>query len=348
MDTKPRLTAISPGAGCGCKIAPDVLEQILAGQGAGRLPDPDLLVGYSHKDDAAVYRINDRSALVSTTDFFTPIVDDPYYYGRIAAVNALSDIYAMGGRPLTALAILAWPLDKLPLDLAREVVRGAGDAAAQAGIQIAGGHSIDIGDPVFGLAVTGIADIDCIRQNSGARAGDLVYLTKPLGTGILSTAVKRDLIQPGHYENMLDSMTRHNTLGMACGRQTWVHAMTDVTGFGLGGHLGEVCTASGLTARLEFQKLPFLPGLDAYLEYDCYPGGTTRNYRSYGHTLEGLSSEREKLLLCDPQTSGGLLVFIDPAYEQDFARLAEAEGVSAVRVGTMESAREGGILITIV
>ncbi len=345
MSETKRLTQFSPGAGCGCKIAPDVLEQILDERFYEQLHDPNLLVGNANKDDAAVYKINDRQAIVATTDFFTPIVDDPYTFGRISATNALSDIYAMGATPITALAILAWPLDKLPVETAREVFRGAVDTARAAGIRISGGHSIDIGDPVFGLAVNGIIDIEYIKSNEKARPGDSIYLTKKIGVGILSTAIKRSIISPEHQALIMDMMTTLNKQGMDYGRQSYVHAMTDVTGFGLVGHLSEVCAASRVSAELYYEDIPLIPGLESYLDQDCYPGGTIRNFEAYGHKIAGIDSENKKLIVCDPQTSGGLLVFVDPGHKADFLELSRDIGSTVYEIGRVVDRQERAVSV---
>lgn len=328
-----RLTQYSHGAGCGCKIAPAVLDRILAGDIA-LAPDPRLLVGNEERDDAAVYDLGDGTAVISTTDFFMPIVDDPRDFGRIASVNALSDVYAMGGTPLVAISILGWPLDKLPAEVAGQVVDGAREACGEAGIPLAGGHSIDSPEPIFGLAVTGRVAQAHLKKNGGARAGDRLFLTKPLGVGILTTAQKQGKLKPEHATIARDSMVVLNRIGEDLGRESWVRAMTDVTGFGLLGHLAEMCEASRLTARVEFARVPRLAPevLDGYLAERCIPGGTNRNWSSYGHKVAPLPEER-KAVLCDPQTSGGLLVAVDPARERDFRELARGYGLELEAFG---------------
>ncbi len=333
MKAKIKLTEISPGAGCGCKIAPDVLEHILDDIFFDQIEDENLIIGNKNKDDASVYKLNDKQALVSTTDFFTPIVDDPYYFGKIAATNALSDIYAMGATPITALAILAWPLNKLPVEQAKEVFRGATEVAKEAGIRISGGHSIDIGDPVFGLAVNGLIDIDHIKSNENAKEGDLIFLTKRIGVGILSTAIKRGILSSEHETLIMNMMSTLNKQGMEYGKQSYVHAMTDVTGFGIAGHLAEVCEASGVTADLDFQKIPLIDGLDFYIEQKSFPGGTFRNYNAYGHKLDGIDEMRKKVIVCDPQTSGGLLVFVDKDFVDEFKALSQKIASDIFEVG---------------
>jgi selenide,water dikinase len=330
-----RLTQYSHGAGCGCKIAPAVLDRILAGAGAH--PDPRLLVGNEQRDDAAVFDLGDGTAVVSTTDFFMPIVDDPADFGRIASVNAISDVYAMGGEPLLAISVLGWPVDKLAPEVAQQVVAGARDACGEAGIALAGGHSIDSPEPIFGLAVTGRVQISRLKKNGGARRGDLLFLTKPLGVGVLTTAQKQGKLRPEHATLARDSMVTLNRIGTALGGQAWVHAMTDVTGFGLLGHLSEMCEASDLTARVDFDRVPRLDptAVDDYIRQGCVPGGTNRNWASYGEKIAPMDEERRKLL-CDPQTSGGLLVAVDPAHAGDFAAVAREHGIAADSLGAME------------
>ena len=403
-----RLTQFSPGAGCGCKISPAQLRQILQEslpgrpkkdleskgnsareQGAnvagldkgpgnqraaeadlskGAIEFPQLLVGYESCDDAAVYDIGSGKAVISTTDFFTPIVDDPYDFGRIAATNAISDIYAMGGTPLMAISILGWPLEKLPAAVAGKVIEGARTICSQAGIPLAGGHSISISEPVFGLAVTGIIDKELVRRNNSVQKGDLLFLTKPLGIGLISTVIKRGIALPEHMETALRQMTRLNIEGPRLALLPGVHALTDVTGFGLLGHCLEMVEGSGFTARIRVEDVPLIPGIDLYVKENCIPGGTYRNYDSYGHRLafsaadntvivgipesgtrqdatlpdaaqktvtagflkaaklpdtaqktesagipEGITlPDPVKLVLCDPQTSGGLLIAAHP------------------------------------
>lgn len=319
------LTQYSHGAGCGCKISPQVLDQILHTD----IPAPEarnLLVGNHSRDDAAAYDLGNGKALISTTDFFMPIVDDPYDFGRIASANAISDVYAMGGQPLLAIAILGWPVDKLPAHVAKRVLEGARATCAAAGIPLAGGHSIDSPEPIFGLAVNGQVDIVNLKQNNTAKAGDLLLLTKSLGTGILSTAQKRKALDPAHYEAFVNQLTRLNSAGAALGEIPGVHAMTDVTGFGLLGHLIEMAGGSGLTAQLHPNKLQVLPGVPEGLAQKTVPGGTNRNWASYGDKVgfaAGVDEAAAKNLLADPQTNGGLLVAVAPealAQVQDIFR----------------------------
>ncbi|MBF0362820.1 MAG: selenide, water dikinase SelD [Oligoflexia bacterium] len=314
-----KLTEFSPGAGCGCKIAPKDLEQILNGAGAkieGKKIFSNLLVGNESKDDAAVYDLGNGDALISTTDFFTPIVDDPFDFGRIAATNAISDIYAMGGKPCLAIAILGWPLSKLPLEVASAVVAGARSVCDLANIPLAGGHSIDIADPIFGLAVNGLIKTKNIKRNDRGIAGCKLFLTKPLGVGIITTAQKRSLASADDLKLAVELMTTLNRVGMELAELDCVRAMTDVTGFGLLGHLLEMCEGSGVNAEIDFKRVPIIKSIDKYLELKTIPGGTKRNWNSYGHkiSLETSSeniSEMQKNILCDPQTSGGLLIAVD-------------------------------------
>lgn len=309
-DTSPRLTQYSHGAGCGCKIAPAVLERMLAGNVA--VPDEArLLVGNDVRDDAAVLDLGNGTALISTTDFFMPIVDDPFTFGRIAAANAISDVYAMGGKPVLAISILGWPVDKLPPETAREVIAGGRNACLEAGIALAGGHSIDSPEPIFGLAVNGLVSTANLKRNSTAQPGDLLYLTKPIGIGILTTAEKRGILRPEDEGRAARQMMMLNSIGHKLADIRGVHAMTDVTGFGLLGHLGEMCEASGIAAEISFDSVPLLPDLDYYLDRGAVPGGTNRNWQSYGHNV-GDINERQRKILCDPQTSGGLLIAVDP------------------------------------
>ncbi|MEA3299015.1 MAG: selenide, water dikinase SelD [Pseudomonadota bacterium] len=328
-----RLTQYSHGAGCGCKISPQVLDTILAGSGAQHL-DPRLWVGNASKDDAAVYAIDDERGVVSTTDFFMPIVDDPFDFGRIAATNAISDIYAMGGDPLMAIAILGWPVNVLAPEVAREVIRGGRAVCDEAGIPLAGGHSIDAPEPIFGLAVTGIVERRFLKRNDTATAGCRLYLTKPLGIGILTTAEKQGKLRPGDQGVARDLMCTLNRAGAAFGKLPGVTAMTDVTGFGLLGHLVEMADGSGLTARLDASAVPRIPGIDHYLAAGCVPGGTHRNFASYGERI-GPLAEPQKLLLCDPQTSGGLLVAVTPEGEQAFLASARAQGLDLAPIGEL-------------
>jgi selenide, water dikinase len=318
-----KLTAYSHGAGCGCKIAPAVLDTILCSQ-RQFFTDPKLLVGNSSKDDAAAYDIGNGQVILSTTDFFMPIADDPFDFGRIAATNAISDIYAMGGRPLMAIAILGWPVNVLPAEVAAQVVDGGRQACSDAGIMLAGGHSIDCPEPVFGLAVTGMVAREHIKQNNTAAAGCVLYLSKPLGVGVLTTAQKQNKLKPEHDLLARDVMCELNMPGMALARLPGVTAMTDVTGFGLLGHLLEMCEGSGLDAELNLDALPVLAPVPGYIAQGCIPGGTHRNFDSYGHKASPLT-ETQKALLCDPQTSGGLLIAVLPSARSEVEALLAPE-----------------------
>ncbi|ODS80720.1 MAG: selenide, water dikinase SelD [Cytophagaceae bacterium SCN 52-12] len=339
-----RLTQYSHGAGCGCKISPAVLDTILHSTSPVRA-DPQLLVGNDKRDDAAVLDLGNGTALISTTDFFMPIVDDPFDFGRIAATNAISDVYAMGGKPVLAIAILGWPIDKLPPEIAQRVLEGGRVVCAEAGITLAGGHSIDCPEPVFGLAVNGIVRIEDLKQNSTATEGCRLYLTKPLGVGILSTAQKRGLLKPEDAAVALESMTRLNSLGEIVGKMSGVTAMTDVTGFGLLGHLSEMCEGSGLAAGIDFEKVPVIASLPYYLEHGCYPGGTVRNWKSYGHKI-GQVTEMQRHILADPQTSGGLLIAVEPGYAAAFEATLRAEGCDLTSFGILMK-RVGDVLIRV-
>lgn len=328
-----RLTQYSHGAGCGCKISPKVLEVILAGSGAQNL-DPKLWVGNASRDDAAVYALDDERGVVSTTDFFMPIVDDPYDFGRIAATNAISDIYAMGGDPLMAIAILGWPVNLLPPEVAREVIRGGRAVCDEAGIPLAGGHSIDAPEPIFGLAVTGVVLKRHMKRNDTAMAGCQLYLSKPLGIGILTTAEKKAKLRPEDVGLARDWMCTLNKPGSRFGKLAGVAAMTDVTGFGLLGHLVEMADGANLTAELDYAAVPRLPGVDYYLAEGCVPGGTLRNFDSYGEKIAPITDEQRDLL-CDPQTSGGLLVAVTPEGEAEFLAVAAELGLNLAPIGRL-------------
>jgi len=313
---KIKLTQYSHGAGCGCKISPAVLEDILH-SGFQKSEFPHLLVGNESKDDAAVYELDNGTCIISTTDFFMPIVDDPFTFGAIASVNAISDVYAMGGEPFMAIAILGWPVNKISPHVARDVLDGARHACAEAGIPLAGGHSIDCPEPVFGLAVNGKVKRENLKRNNTAVIGSLLYLTKPLGIGIITTAQKKGEVSQNHLQQAIDTMLTLNQLGAEFGELAYINAMTDVTGFGLLGHLIEVCEGSGLGAEIEFNKIPRFDFLDEYIRQNCIPGGTQRNWESYGGKVNSITPER-KAILADPQTSGGLLVSVDAAKAEEF------------------------------
>lgn len=345
MEDPIRLTAYSHGAGCGCKISPAVLDIILHNTQAP-LVSEQLLVGNDARDDAAVYDLGNGTALISTTDFFMPIVDDPFTFGRIAATNALSDVYAMGGQPIMAIAIFGWPLDKLPPEVGQQVIAGGRQACQDAGITLAGGHSIDAPEPLFGLAANGLVATAQLKRNSTAQAGDQLYLTKPLGIGILTTAQKRGLLQAADAERAIASMCSLNTIGMALAELDAVHALTDVTGFGLGGHLREMCVASGLQAVINFAQVPILPNVMDYLAQGCYPGGTQRNFESYGDVFSALT-EQQRLIMCDPQTSGGLLVALDPAAEAEFQAIAAQFDLALQPLGALRAPQADRALIEV-
>lgn len=315
-ETQVKLTQFSHGAGCGCKISPKVLDQILASNFS--MPDNDkLIVGNHSKDDAAVYDMGNGTALISTTDFFMPIVDDPYNFGRIASANAISDVYAMGGKPILAIAILGWPVNVLSPQVAQRVIEGSRSICKEAGISLAGGHSIDSPEPIFGLAVNGIVDIKNIKQNNTAQEGDVLFLTKKLGVGILTTAEKKGLLKDEHKELAPQQMMQLNKIGEALGKLKSVHAMTDITGFGLLGHLTEMAEGSSLSAVINFENIPLITDdLLYYFNNKSIPGGTGRNWDSYGDKIAftgNYDHEYEKAVLADPQTSGGLLIAVDPS-----------------------------------
>ncbi len=336
MTKKIRLTEYSHGAGCGCKISPAVLDVILQTQLTQEL-DSALLVGNSSRDDAAVYDVGNGTGIISTTDFFMPIVDDPFTFGQIAATNAISDVYAMGGKPIMAIAIFGWPIDKLPAEVGQQVIEGGRKVCHDAGIALAGGHSIDAPEPIFGLAVTGTVNIDELKQNSTAKDGDYLFLTKPLGIGILTTAQKHKKIKAEHTHIAIDTMCQLNKIGSQIAKINGVNALTDVTGFGLAGHLREICEGSGLTAHLYFDKIPLLPHVHEYLDLACSPGGAQRNYDSFGHVL-GEMTQRQREILCDPQTSGGLLIMVSNEGKDEFLSIARKNGLELEPIGQMTKA----------
>ncbi|MBD1577620.1 selenide, water dikinase SelD [Vibrio sp. S11_S32] len=338
-----RLTQYSHGAGCGCKISPKVLDEILK-TSVPQFVDPNLLVGNEERDDAAVYDLQNGTAIISTTDFFMPIVDDPYDFGRIAATNAISDVYAMGGKPIMAIAILGWPLDKLSPEVAQQVIEGGRSVCKDAGITLAGGHSIDAPEPIFGLAVTGIADTDTIKRNSQAKAGCELFITKPLGIGILTTAEKRAKLKFEHQGLARDWMCKLNKPGFDFAQLECVKAMTDVTGFGLLGHLSEVCQGSDVIANIEFDKVPILPGVYEYIEQGCTPGGTSRNYESYGHLI-GNITDLQKSVLCDPQTSGGLLLAVEKGNRQALQVVAEQYNIELISIGELVEKQDDSSIV---
>jgi selenide,water dikinase len=308
-----RLTSFARGAGCGCKISPLVLDEILKGNKSENFPN--LLVGNNSHDDAAVLKINEEESIISTTDFFTPIVDDPFLFGKIAAANALSDVYAMGGTPILALAVLGWPVEKLPSSLANQVIKGAIEVCAEAGIPLAGGHSIDAAEPFFGLSVNGTIKNIHLKKNDTANAGDFLFLTKPIGIGILTTAAKRNELQKGDEIGLYKYITQLNKIGAALGKFDVVTAMTDITGFGLAGHLLEMLGKNELSAEIYFEKIQQLPGLDYYLNKLIVPDATYRNWKAYHEQIEidaDVNTTHVFQLLPDPQTNGGLMFSVKP------------------------------------
>jgi len=329
-----KLTQYSHGAGCGCKIAPEVLDKIISTDGQPMPFFKNLLVGNESKDDAAVYDLDGITAIISTTDFFMPIVDDAFDFGAIAATNAISDIYAMGGTPIMAIAILGWPIDKLPIEVAGKVLEGGRKVCADAGIPLAGGHSIDAPEPIFGLAVTGRVPVTQVKKNAAAMPGDLLYLTKPLGIGMVTTAQKKGLADTKDLDLAKHTMLQLNKIGQELAAFEGVNALTDVTGFGLGGHLLEVCEASGCAAQIDLSKVPRFDFVQKYLDLNCTPGGTNRNWKSYGHKIT-LAEGMDHRLIADPQTSGGLLVTVSADARQAFESFIQERGFHLEAFGTL-------------
>jgi selenide, water dikinase len=337
-----RLTQFSHGGGCGCKIAPAVLSEILASTPVRGLPEA-LMVGTETADDAAVYRLNDSQALVATTDFFTPIVDDPFDFGRIAATNAISDIYAMGATPIMALAIVGMPLEKLPLSAIGKILQGGEAVCAAAGIPVAGGHSIDTLEPIYGLVALGLVHPAKVKRNSRAEAGDVLILGKPLGIGILSAALKKGCLSASGYAQMVDWTTRLNTPGRRLAELEAVHALTDVTGFGLAGHLLEICRGSKLAAEVRFEALPVIPEALEWVKQGIATGASERNWRGYGRevALPAGCADWKRKLLSDPQTSGGLLVACAAEAEAEVRELFRSDGFDARMIGRLAPGRPG-------
>ena len=333
MSYNGRLTSLSHGGGCGCKIAPGVLSSILKASPLHALPAA-LLAGNENNEDAAVYQINANQAIVATTDFFMPIVDDPYEFGRIAATNAISDIYAMGAQPLFALALLGMPINILPLDVIQKITAGGESVCADAGIVIAGGHSIDSVEPIYGLVVIGLVDPKHLKRNNGSRVGDSIILSKPLGVGILSAALKKERLSDAGYREMIALTTTLNKPGLALSRLDGVHAMTDVTGFGLAGHLLELARGAGLRADLSWNAIPIIDEAMTLAQGDIYTGASTRNWAAYGHevTLSNQLGIWQQHLLTDPQTSGGLLISCAPESEAEVLAILQADGFSRAAV----------------
>ena len=336
MDRPIKLTEYSHGSGCGCKISPAVLDLMLETTLTQTL-DSALLVGNSSRDDAAVYDVGNDLGIISTTDFFMPIVDDPFTFGKIAATNAISDIYAMGGKPIMAIAIFGWPIDKLSPEIGRQVIDGGRQVCSDAGISLAGGHSIDAPEPIFGLAVTGTIAIDQLKQNNTAKAGDHIFLTKPIGIGVLTTAQKQKKLKAEHESIAIETMCILNKIGTQLAQIQGVNALTDVTGFGLAGHLREVCEGSGLKAMLNFDKIPLLAHINKYLDMGCSPSGAKRNFESFRHVLSDIT-QRQRDILCDPQTSGGLLVMVSDEGLDEFMHITQANGLELNPIGRMSEA----------
>jgi selenide, water dikinase len=333
-----RLTSLAHGGGCGCKIAPGVLGEILKGS-HGLIP-PQLMVGIETSDDAAVYKLNDEQALIATTDFFMPIVDDPFDFGRIAATNAISDVYAMGGTPIMALALLGMPINELPLEVIRRIVEGGESVCTAAGIPVAGGHTIDSVEPIYGLVALGLVHPAKVKKNSDARASDVLILGKPLGVGIYSAALKRDALDAAGYAEMIASTTKLNTPGRNLSEMDSVHALTDVTGFGLLGHLRELCRGSGLAATVDFAQLPLLPGVESLAAQGYVTGASGRNWAGYGNDVALHNvTDVHRALLTDPQTSGGLLVACAPSAVEAVVATFRAEGFD--RAAVIGELREG-------
>jgi len=340
---KIKLTQYSHGAGCGCKISPKVLSTILK-TNLAPVNDVRLLVGNDSRDDAAVYDMGDGTAIISTTDFFMPIVDDPFTFGKIAATNAISDIYAMGGKPILAIAILGWPINKLSPEIAQQVLEGGRQTCIEAGISLAGGHSIDSPEPIFGLAVTGTVDLDHLKRNDTAAEGCKLYLTKPLGIGAFATAQKQGKLLTKHEHIAPESMSELNKIGLDLAKIKGVKSMTDVTGFGLIGHLTEMCEGSDLSAEIEMNKIPVFKEVYQYIAQKCIPGGTHTNWESYGKNVQ-LKDKNDKWILCDPQTSGGLLIAVEDSAIIEVENLLKQNQIQAVPFG--ELCKRSDVLIKV-
>jgi selenide,water dikinase len=337
MSEKIKLTQYSHGAGCGCKISPKALTTILK-TSIAQIQSDKLIVGNDTRDDAAVYDIGGGKGIISTTDFFLPIVDDPFTFGKIAATNAISDIYAMGGKPIMAIAILGWPVNIIPTEVANQVIEGGREVCRQAGIVLAGGHSIDNPEPLFGLAVTGIVDLDKLKRNDTATAGCKLFLTKPLGVGVLSTAQKQGKLKPEHADIDPNSMMLLNSIATELSDIKGITALTDVTGFGLMGHLLEICEGSNVQAVIEYNKVPVFNEAIDYIAQGCIPGGTHRNWDSYGDKIN-LTDDAQRLILADPQTSGGLLIAVEEGSAKEVEVLLKANDLFSDEIGYLEEYR---------
>jgi selenide,water dikinase len=349
MSSTIKLTQFSHGAGCGCKIAPAVLETILASS-LPKIENKNLLVGYGSKDDAAAYDMGNGQAIISTTDFFTPIVDDAHAFGKIASANAISDVYAMGGKPLMAVAILGWPVNTIPAALAAEVLEGARSICAEAGIPLAGGHSIDSTEPIFGLAVTGITPIANLKKNNTAKLGDVLFVTKPIGVGILATAQKRDALEPQDFAPFIEQLTTLNKIGEILGGIPEVHALTDITGFGLLGHLIEMAEGSGLSAHINYSKIKMIEAAKKYLANRMVPDATYRNWNCYSTKTSfdpGVNVMEAFSMLPDPQTNGGLLVAVDPSAVDIIKDVFTKNGLEAFiePIGVLEAVGEKVVVV---
>ncbi len=341
-----RLSQFSKGGGCGCKVAPSVLQEIISSKDNPGFKG--LLVGNESSDDAAIFEIDETSAIISTADFFLPIVDDPFDFGRIAAANAISDIYAMGGKPLMAIAILGWPVEKLSTEQAKKVLEGGRSICKEAGIPLAGGHTIDSQDPIFGLSVTGSIKKNHIKKNTGAAEGDILFLTKPLGVGILATALKRDVLLPEHYKAVISQMAALNKVGEDLGKINGVSAMTDITGFGLLGHLIEMLGGE-ISAEINYNSIPKFSELDAYLKQRTIPDATFRNWNSYSKHVQfekGVNVMEAFNVLPDPQTNGGLLIAVNDGAIEEVESVFTAQGINAVKIGKMISKKEKMVYVS--
>lgn len=343
-----KLTQFAKGAGCGCKISPAVLEQILASTKSFQT-DPNLLIGNSSNDDAAVYDLQNGQALIVTADFFMPIVDDAFTFGQVAAANAISDVYAMGGKPITAIALLGWPIDKIPADVAAQVMEGAKTICQKAGIMISGGHTVDSVEPFFGLSLNGIAPLENIKANNTAQEGDILLLTKPIGVGILATAQKRGLLKPEHEKILIDQLTTLNSFGELLGKEQGVTAMTDVTGFGLLGHLIEMCEGSNLTAKLNYAAIPKLDEAIAYAKQFILPDAAYRNWNAYSEKVtirSHIDATESFAFLPDPQTNGGLLIAVKPTALEHIYALAKLNGVVLFEIGLFTKRADTFVMVS--